>query len=300
MVVPSILDNHIPRYILSFLPRDTAILKVVPMSAAHSTHPVKQYNAYVFDLDGTVYLGDELIPQAKETIDSLKDNGAAIRYITNNPTRTTQQYADKLSNLGIQTDESEVFNTVRSSVSWLHRYSPDATVYPIGEAPLIDALTEYGIAISDDPEEIDIVLVSYDRQLTYAKLKVAFDALWRSNPARLMATNPDKYCPLPGGKGEPDSGAILAALETATNIRAERHFGKPNRELIEEVLQEVSLGVEDAIIIGDRLETDIEMAHRLMMDSALVLTGDAQLKDLHGQVPSALPTYVLDSIAQLV
>src|SRR5690625_4303635 len=110
------------------------------MSAAHSKHPVKQYKAYVFDLDGTVYLGNELIPKAKETIAELKHNGAVIRYITNNPTNTTAQYATKLTDLGIETDESEVFNTVRSSVSWLSRHAPNATVYPIGEAPLINAL----------------------------------------------------------------------------------------------------------------------------------------------------------------
>lgn len=261
---------------------------------------MKSYQGYVFDLDGTVYLGDHLIPGAKDAIEAFKSRGAHVRYITNNPTKTTAEYAAKLSALGIPTSKEEVFNTVKSSVGWLVNKAPGSKVYPIGEEVLSDALTEAGVEVTEDPDDIDVVLVSYDRTLTYRKLKIAFDALWRSPAARLMATNPDRYCPLPEGKGEPDAGAIVAALEVATGRRCERHFGKPNTSLLDEAVRFLDIPARDVVFVGDRLETDIRMAIAAGIDSALVLTGDASRQDLRGLPLEAQPTHVLENLTELV
>lgn len=261
---------------------------------------MRSYRGYVFDLDGTVYLGDHLIPGAKDAIDAFKSRGAHVRYITNNPTKTTGEYADKLTALGIPTAQEEVFNTVKSSVSWLVSKEPASKVYPLGEEVLSGALREAGMEVTENPDEIDVVLVSYDRTLTYNKLKIAFDALWRSPSARLMATNPDRYCPLPEGRGEPDAGAIVAALEVATGRRCERHFGKPNTSLLDEAVSCLDIPAKDVIFVGDRLETDIKMAVTAGIDSGLVLTGDASREDLHGIPAESHPTHILKSLTELI
>jgi ribonucleotide monophosphatase NagD (HAD superfamily) len=127
-------------------------------------------------------------------------------------------YAKKLTNLGIETPASEVINTVVSMARWLSHNHPDATVFPISEEPLKRALKEASIRISERAEEIDIVVASYDRTFDYHKLQIAFDAIWYHKRARLVTTNPDRYCPFPGGRGEPDAAAIVA-IEACTGAR---------------------------------------------------------------------------------
>src|SRR5699024_6349325 len=175
-----------------------------------------------------VYLGDRLLPGARETVLGLRDAGIPVRFLSNNPTKNPAEYAQKLGQMGLPTPVEEITNTVVSTTRWLRANAPGAVVYPIAEMPVIDALRAAGIAISDDPRRIDIVLASYDRTFTYAKLQIAFDALWRADRgARLMSTNPDRYCPFTAGRGEPDTAGIVAAIEATTGVRCERTFGKP-------------------------------------------------------------------------
>ena len=110
---------------------------------------------------------------------------------------------------------------------------PDAAVFPIGEQPLFDALQVAGVRICDDPARIDLVISSYDRTFDYRKLQIAFDALWFHRRARLVATNPDRFCPFPGGRGEPDAASITAAIQACTGVRCEAVFGKPERGLFD-------------------------------------------------------------------
>src|SRR5690625_2467066 len=124
--------------------------------------------------------------------------------------------------------------------------------------PVIDALRAAGIAISDDPRRIDIVLASYDRTFTYAKLQIAFDALWRADRgARLMSTNPDRYCPFPAGRGEPDTAGIVAAIEATTGVRCERTFGKPEAPIAQMALEGVGMEPAESAMDWYRLCTDI-------------------------------------------
>src|SRR5699024_4079272 len=124
-----------------------------------------------------------------------------------------------------------------------------------------DALRATGIALSDDPQHMDIVLASYDRTFTYAKLQIAFDALWDADRgARLMSTNPDQYCPFPGGRGEPDAAGIVAAIEATTGVRCERTFGKPEASIAQMALERVGVEPADCVMVGDRLSTDIAVA----------------------------------------
>ena len=159
--------------------------------------PGRRFAAYLFDLDGTIYLGDHLLPGARRLVEELRRRGLVVRFLSNNPTSDPEHYAAKLTRLGLPTPAGEVVNTVVTMTRWLLEHAPGAVVYPIAEAPLHRALERAGIRTSSDPAEIDVVVASYDRGFTYEKLQIAFDAIWYHRRARLVATNPDRYCPSP-------------------------------------------------------------------------------------------------------
>ncbi len=262
--------------------------------------PDRFFDAYLFDLDGTIYLGGELLPGAKRLIETLRTQGAKTVFLSNNPTRDPDMYVRKLTGLGIPVVREEIINTVVTTILWLQQNHPGATVFPIAEEPLTRALLEAGIRISDNPEDIDIVIASYDRGFTYRKLQIAFDALWQVGRAQLITTNPDRYCPFPGGRGEPDAAAIVAAIEASTGKRCIANMGKPDRTMIDTVLAQLGVEARDTIMVGDRLETDVRMAVNAGMTSALVLTGDSQLSDVERAELQNRPTFILDRIDGLL
>jgi HAD superfamily hydrolase (TIGR01450 family) len=262
--------------------------------------PDRLYEGYVFDLDGTIYLGDELLPGAKRLILKLRELGKRVIFLSNNPTKDPKMYAQKLGELGLKTPASEIVNTVVTMTEWLLRNQPDATVFPISEEPLKNSLGEAGIRISEDPEEIDIVIASYDRGFDYRKLQIAFDAIWFYKRAMLVTTNPDRYCPLPGGRGEPDAAAIVAAIEACTGTKCQVNVGKPDPIMLETIIDLIGPDAKECVMSGDRLYTEIRMAKRAGMPSAVVLTGETTKRDLAGEPVENLPDYTLERIDQLV
>src|SRR5919199_3455462 len=136
--------------------------------------PNRLYEGYIFDLDGTIYLGDELLPGAKRLILKLRDLGKRVVFLSNNPTKDPEMYAEKLTNLGIETPAPDIGNTVVSMTRWLSQNHPDAVIFPIAEEPLKRALRKAGIRMSEKAEEIDLVVASYGRTFDYRKLQIAF------------------------------------------------------------------------------------------------------------------------------
>jgi len=262
--------------------------------------PGREYDVYTFDLDGTIYLGDGLLPGARETIETLRDRGKAVRFLSNNPTKDPEQYAEKLAALGLETPLEEIVNTTVTTTHWLLEHAPDAVVFAIGEEPLKRAFATAGIAMSEDPAEIDIVVASYDRTFEYRKLQIAFDAIWFHRRARLIATNPDRFCPFPGGRGEPDCAAIIAAIEACTGATCEANLGKPNPAMLHTALEGVDVDLADCVMVGDRLQTDIRMGLDAGMAAALVLTGETTADDVRGIPPAERPPIVLDRIDRLL
>ena len=258
------------------------------------------YEGYVFDLDGTIYLGDELLPGAKRLILKLRELGKRVVFLSNNATKDPRMYAEKLDGLGLTTPASEIVNTVVTMTEWLLSNHPDATVFPISEEPLENSLSEAGIRMSEDPEEIDIVIASYDRTFEYRKLQIAFDAIWFYGRAMLVTTNPDRYCPFPGGRGEPDAAAIVAAIEACTGTKCQVNVGKPDPIMLKTVMDLIGLEAKECVMIGDRLYTEIRMAKAAGMPSAVVLTGETTEDDLAGEAEENLPDYTLERIDQLV
>jgi phosphoglycolate/pyridoxal phosphate phosphatase family enzyme len=253
------------------------------------------YRAYLFDLDGTIYLGDSLLPGAAETITALRKAGRRTIFLSNNPTKTRSQYATKLTQLGIPTSIDDIINSSFVMVQWLLNEMPEARLFVVGEEPLKQDLRVAGFQLSETAGEIDIVVASFDRTFVYQKLQIAFDAIRVG--ARLVATNPDRYCPVPGG-GQPDCAAVIAAIEACTGVTCEAIAGKPSPIMIKVITDMLQLPPEQCIMVGDRLETDIRMGIDAGMATCLVLTGDATQEKL---VASGLqPTLILERIDGLL
>lgn len=261
--------------------------------------PREIFDGYVFDLDGTLYLGDGLLAGAARLLEAIRELDRPVVFASNNPTRTPAEYVEKLAGLGIRAAEREIVNSLRVTVDWVVSQCPQARVFAIGEQPLVRALREAGVRLSEDPAEIDLVIASYDRTLEYRKLQIAFDALWRRDRVRLVATNPDPYCPMPAG-GEPDAGAVIAALETAAGRRCEFHFGKPGRPMMDAVTRRLGLAPERCLMAGDRLYTDVAAARTAGMRAALVLSGETSPVALAAAGAEQSPDYVLERVDQLL
>lgn len=252
------------------------------------------FKGFIFDLDGTVYLGERLIPGAERTIRRLREADRKVVFLSNKAIQTRENYAAKLTRLGIPTMPSEVINSSFVMVRYLHRRAPGARVFIIGETPLIEELERAGFQICEDPERIEWVIASFDRTFDYRKLCIAYEALKRG--AHFVATNPDRTCPIEGGE-LPDCAGVIAHLEAVTLRKVEAIVGKPSPFTIEATLEILCLPAAECILVGDRVETDIRMGLEAGMKTALVMTGVTDAKTL--EASPVRPDYVLDSIANL-
>ena len=257
--------------------------------------PQRLFEGYLFDLDGTVYLGDELLPEAKDTLDELKARSNVV-YLTNKPLETPADYAAKLTRLGVETSPEEVISSTDALLLYLGRHAPEARLFVVGERPLVQLLVLAGYDVVQEAEGVEVVVVSFDRTFDYRKLKVAFDAV--RGGARIVATNPDAYCPTPDGGGLPDCAAMFAAIEASTGAYAEAIVGKPSPHMAAALLERLGVPARDTLLVGDRLATDVRMANEAGMVSALVLTRATSLEEAIGS--SDRPDYVVEHLGELL
>jgi NagD protein len=257
--------------------------------------PKRFFSGYIFDLDGTVYLGEALLPKAGETLAALRARGLRTIFISNNPTHTREEYANKLTRLGLPTPIEDILTSTLVMVDFLKKRMPGARLFVVGEQPLCEELRRAGFDLTERAENVDAVIASFDRTFVYRKLQIAFDAIRAG--AHFFATNPDRYCPVPSG-GEPDCAAIIAAIEACTDTHVEAVVGKPSTYMIEAALNLMDLPAEDCLMIGDRLETDIKMGLEAGMFAALTLTGATDESALASS--SIRPTYILRHLGDLL
>jgi NagD protein len=261
----------------------------------HFRRPQRLYSGYVFDLDGTVYLGEALLPGARRTIETLRQAGCRMVFVSNKPVDTRQSYADKLTRLGLPTSVEDIVNSSQVLIAYMQQRAPGARVFPIGEQVLIDELVAAGFTITDEAHQIEYVIASFDRTFVYRKLQIAFDAIRAG--AHFVATNGDAYCPVPGG-GEPDAASIIAAIEACTGYKIEFIAGKPSALMACTAMAILNTDPQDSIMVGDRVETDILMGQRAGMATAMPLTGATTLDKLaHSQVQ---PDFILERLDHLL
>jgi len=253
------------------------------------------HRGWLFDLDGTVYLGEGLLPGAAETIGALRADGRRVAFLSNKPLYTRADYAEKLSRLGIPTSVDEVVNSSIVLARHLRKLDPGAPVFVIGEPPLVGELREHGFEVRDDAD-VRWVVIAFDRTFDYGKLNTALQAV-RRHDARLIATNPDRTCPVEGGE-IPDCAGMTAAVEAVTGKTVEVVVGKPSPIILQVALEGLGVGARDCVIVGDRIETDIVMGKRLGLGTVLVLSGITRAGDL--RIAELAPDLVLPGIHALL
>ncbi|PYM15925.1 MAG: HAD family hydrolase [Candidatus Rokuibacteriota bacterium] len=249
---------------------------------------------WLFDLDGTVYRGEALMPGADRVIAALRSDGRRVGFLSNKPLYTREDYAAKLTRLGIPTSAGDVVNSSLVLARHLAKLDPAAPVFVIGEAPLIGELRQHGFEVRSD-HRVRWVVIAFDRTFDYAKLNTALQAVRQG--ARLIATNPDRTCPTEYGE-IPDCAGMIAAVEAVTGHTVEAIVGKPSPIILEVALASLGVSAADAVIVGDRLETDITMGKRLGLATVLVLSGVTRADDL--RIHAIAPDLVLGAVAELL
>lgn len=250
------------------------------------------FSTYIFDLDGTLYRGNTLIPGASETIHQLRNQDKNVFFMTNSATRSRLSLQKKLGERGIEVNIEELYPSSYLLAEYISKNFPKKSVFCVSESGLVDELKGKNIKIVDnDP---DLVAVGLDRKVTYEKLGKAFRFI--SNGARFFATNMDMTFPVEDGF-MPGAGALVSFLIVSTGIRP-TIVGKPHKEAIEIILNDHNLSKKGAIVIGDRLDTDILTAKNAQVSSALVLTGVSKKIDI--TKTKIKPNFVLDSIVNVL
>ena len=256
--------------------------------------PKLPYRGWLFDLDGTIYLGERLIPGADAAIAALRAAGRRVAFLSNKPLQTRAEYAAKLTRLGVPAEPDDVINSSLVLARYLRDRDPGAPVFVIGEPPMRDEMRAHGFEVRSD-ERVRWVVIAFDRTFDYAKLNVALQAVKQG--ARLIATNPDRTCPVEGGE-IPDCAGMIAAVEAVTDKKVEAIVGKPSPIILEVALAALGVPARDAAIVGDRIETDIVMGRRLGLGTVLVLSGVTRADD--PRIAAVAPDHVVGSVRDLV
>jgi len=252
---------------------------------------IEEIQCFLLDMDGTIYLGNRIIPGAIEFINYLKSSNRKFLFFTNNPTKDAEQYQKKLERLGIQVSKEHILTSGMATIEFLKRNTHYKNLFTVAPPSFEKELIRAGFNLVQ--ENPDAVLISFDITLTYEKLKKATHYLLQGLP--YIATNPDLVCPTENGP-IPDCGSIARLLHASTG-REPRYIGKPNPEMVEMALKILNMQPQYTAMVGDRLYTDMEMAYRAGVTSILVLSGETTPEQLNKV--ERKPDFTFSSVKEL-
>ncbi len=262
---------------------------------------IDKYKLVIFDMDGVIYRGPEVIPGVPETIKKLNDRGIKVAFNTNNSTGSRQMYVDRFAKMGVTVVPEEIFTSAYIAALALARAYPPATkVFVVGEEGLVKEMELAGFKPTQDPQDLEgvgFVIVGLDREFSYARLRAAMQAILRG--ASFYATNEDITWPM-AKELWPGAGTMVAAIATAVGRRPEKVFGKPSPAAIDLILQQYKLAPKEVLSVGDRFETDMAAGNAAHTDTLLVLTGIATSAEVAKQPKATRPMFVLDSAADIL
>lgn len=261
---------------------------------------LKDCELFLFDMDGTLYLGDNVYEGAVELMNDLPALGKKYIYLTNNSSRAGTDYITRLRRLGFPCESENVFTSGMATGMYLNQRHPGAKVYLAGTKAFHRELVSYGIDLVNDEnghteaDTVDVVVQGFDTELVYEKLERACHFLRRG--AHFIGANPDWVCPMPADEVLPDCGSICALL-TASSGKEPTYIGKPNRNMIDVISAMTGIPNEKICAVGDRLYTDIAVAQNAGSVSVLVLSGETT-KEM-ADAAERRPDYVLADVHEL-
>ncbi|MHA1264595.1 MAG: HAD-IIA family hydrolase [Candidatus Helarchaeota archaeon] len=246
---------------------------------------------FIFDLDGTIYLGNNPLPGVEDFLKYLHSKGKRILFLSNNSSKSYHTYLKKLQKMfGAVVTAENIYLSTHSTIEYL-QFLGINKVYVMGTPELISDLKENGIHHTE--ENPQAVIIGFDMTLTYEKLVKVTKFI--NNGLKYYMTHADLVCPTPDGV-IPDAGSLLALIEAATNKKPQEIFGKPNRRLIENILRREHLDKSAAVLFGDRLYTDIRMAKENGILAVLLLTGDTSINDVRNS--ELKPDFIFDDFIE--
>ena len=253
---------------------------------------LKDKKIIFIDLDGTIYIGDEIIPGAREFLDHLKKSGVIFYFLSNNSSRAKSDYVQKLHEMNIETDEDKIILSTDGLIEYL-LMKKVTEIYLIGTRSMEKSFAD--LKINTNSHNPEYVVLGYDTELTYEKLKQA--SIYLRNGIDLLATHRDIVCPTKEGL-IPDIGSMLALIEASTGKKPEKVFGKPNLQMIEHILKRHGVTEQEVAVVGDRLYTDMELARNVGCDFICVLSGETNRDDI--EKSEYTPDLIINNVGEII
>jgi len=259
------------------------------------SNDLKGKRLWLFDMDGTIYEEDRLFEGTLSLLQWIKSVGGEYVFITNNSSKSVDDYIKKVTDMGIDANEKNFFTSAQATILWLKRNATNEKVYCQGTKSLIHELKEAQIDVTEQVEQVDVVLVGFDTELTSDKIRKTCEILSEQD-VRYIATNPDWVCPVKFGY-IPDCGSICGMIEHATGKKP-IFIGKPESTMIDIVREKYRCSKDETVVVGDRLYTDIKSGINAGVASICVLTGETTVYDIkNGNIK---PTYTFASVDTIV
>ena len=254
---------------------------------------LKEIELFLLDMDGTIYLDDDVIPGAIEFIKKIRNQNKKYIFLTNNSSKSKEIYLNKLNRLGFYASSGNIFTSGMAMGLYLNKYYPNKSCYVMGTNALINELKNYNINIvSENP---DIVIAGFDRELTTEKLEKACKFI--DDGSLFLATNPDLVCPIANKRYVPDCGSMCKMIENATSKKP-FYIGKPNPYMIDLLKEKYNIESNKICVIGDRLYTDIASGLNAHTKTICVLSGESTIDTINSS--PIKPDYIFNSIKDLI
>ena len=256
---------------------------------------LKKKRLFLLDMDGTIYLDNDLFDGTLDFLKKVKDKGGKFLFVTNNSSKSTDAYVKKLASIGIQANESDFLTSTDATILYLKNNYEGKRFYSLGTVSFTEQLKNAGIdAVTELCEGIDGLVISNDQELTFKKLNDAC-ILLKNSEMVYIATNPDWVCPTAFGY-VPDCGSFAEMLARATG-REPQFIGKPKPEMLLLALEKYGYTKDESLMVGDRVYTDIASGYNAGIDTVLVLSGEGTIEDARNT--DTKPTYVMQNIREL-
>ena len=256
---------------------------------------LKDKTLWLFDMDGTIYMENRVYEGTNPLLSEIAARGGAYLFLTNNSSKSVNEYVAKVNRMGITADKETFFTSTDATIQYLKENYPGALIYAQGTKSLIAGLREGGINVTEEVDENAVlVLVGFDTELTFAKLERTCRMLRRPG-IPFIATNLDFVCPVEGGY-LPDCGSMCIGIRYATG-REPMVIGKPEPTMVDTACAKLGIPKEKTVLVGDRLYTDIASGNNAGVTTICVLSGEATLEDL--KTTEFTPTYVFEDVMEI-
>ena len=257
---------------------------------------LKNIKLYLFDMDGTLYLGNKLFDFTEELLSKIKDSGGKYMFMTNNSSKSVADYIKKLKKLGIEAEYDDFITSSQATAYYLNKNHKGKTLYVCGTLSLKDELKSHGYRITENLDEVDVIVMGFDTELTFKKLEDVSKLLLSRPNIPYIATNPDYVCPTEFGS-VPDCGSVCDMLYNVSGRRP-LVIGKPEPLMPLLAMEHAGYKKEETVVVGDRIYTDIRSGVNAGVTTVLVMSGETTYEIL--EKSDIKPDYVMQSAHELI